>query len=149
MTTWSENGIRRSADGLGRLVTLAGDENERPFVGQLEGAADGVAAIELDDGLATRRRDPGGHRLGDDRRVFGARVVRGDDRDIGELTDRKTHGSPLAAIAITTGAEDDDETAVGDSLQRLEDGAETLRGVGVVDKDRGREIGDHRLEPSA
>ena len=35
-------------------MTLAGDENERPIVGQLEGTADGDTTIELDYGLDLR-----------------------------------------------------------------------------------------------
>ncbi len=92
------------------------------------------------NGSAPAARTPIGHRLGDFRRVFRARVVRGHDRNVSRLTDRKTHWPALALVTIASGAENDDQAPVGDPAQGLQNRAQAVGGVGVVDKHRERRI---------
>ena len=85
-----------------------------------------------------RRHGPG-HDLGDDRvGVLRARVVGGDDRDIGEPRGDLAHQRALAAVAVAAGAEDaEDAPAAVDQLARgAQDVLERVGGVGVVDEHR-------------
>ena len=78
--------------------------------------------------------DPG-EDLGDDRLgVLGARVVGGDDRQIGELRPDSAHLRPLVAIAITAGAEDGYHPARGQPPRRPQHVLQRVGGMGVVDK---------------
>src|SRR2546429_5447323 len=91
-------------DHLVGLVPLPREENRVPPPGsrQLEGAGDGMAAVDL-----TVMR-PGPHSdlyvVEDLLRALGARIVRRDDRDVREAHGHSAHRGALAAVAIADGA---------------------------------------------
>ena len=113
-------------------------------------------AVGLDLDVA----DGAGDDLVDDRlRILAARVVGGDDRDVGELGREPPHQRPLAAVAVAAGADDADHAAARCELARgAQDVLERARLVGVVDDHRERlPLVDrleapghaaHRLEPA-
>ena len=55
---------------------------------------------------------PGGDFGDDRRRLLGARVVGGDDGEVGELAAGPAHLRPLVAVAVAAGAEDRDQPAL-------------------------------------
>ena len=75
--------------------------------------------------------------LGDDRvRVLGARVVGGDDADVGQLGPDAAHQRALLAVAVAAAAEDADQPAAGDDARRAQDVLERVGRVRVVDEHR-------------
>ncbi len=86
----------------------------------------------------------------DRRRVLRARVVVGDDDDVGRPGRRLAHPGPLVAVPVATGTEDDDEGPPC-APQRPEGGGDGVRGVGVVDDDERLAVGArprHALHPA-
>src|SRR5262249_57246844 len=60
--------------------------------------------------------------LVDDRpRILAARVVRGDDRDVGELGRDPAHHRALLSVAVAAAAEDADQAARGQLARGRED----------------------------
>ena len=55
----------------------------------------------------------------DRRRILGARVVGGDDRQVGVARRDLAHERPLAAIAIAAAAEHDDQPPPGATSGRI------------------------------
>ena len=68
-------------------------------------------------------------------RVLGARVVVGDDEDVGEPGRDLGHHRALARVAVAAGAEHDDHPAVGQRPQGPDRGGHGVGLVGVVDDD--------------
>ena len=121
------------ADDLVRLVALAGQEHGVPGRGGVQGAVDGPPPVHDLDRLAPR--DARGH-LGDDlRRVLGARVVRGDDGEVGVAGHGRAHRGTLGRVPVSAGAEDHDQAARHQRPHGAEDLIEGVRGVGEVDHD--------------
>src|SRR4051812_2846601 len=116
---------------LALLVALAGDDDDVARLRDAHGALDRGAAVELDvDARAAALED-----LGDDRaRVLVARVVRGDDHDVGVVARDCAHERPLRAVAVAAGAEDDDHAAGGERARGAQHVVERVRRVGVVDE---------------
>src|ERR1051326_7843351 len=93
------------ADDLIVLVAFARDENQVAGARLSKSKGDGGAAVGLDMDL---RRDGGiggfvhaGPYLGDNGiRVFVARIVRGDDGDLGLCRRQMSHDRALAAITV-------------------------------------------------
>src|SRR6266487_4284722 len=98
------------------LGALAGDDDDIAFACELDGPRDRPAAVGLDlcPGIGT------GDDLADDReRVFAARIVRRDDRDVGELRREPPHQRPLAAVAIAARADHADDPAAARELAEI------------------------------
>ena len=77
-----------------------------------------------------------GDDLADDRvRLLAARVVRGHDREVGELRGDPAHQRPLATIAVAAAAEDADQPVLREVASRAQDVLERVGRVGVVDED--------------
>ena len=66
---------------LALLVALAGDHDHVAFAGLADSAGDRLAPVRLDLGTVGALEDLGDDRLG----LLAARIVGGDDRDVGEL----------------------------------------------------------------
>ena len=97
---------------LALLVALAGDHDGVAGLG----AAPSASAIAARRSTSTSTSAPAlaipATIFGDDRlRVLGARVVGGDDRQVGELGPGPAHQRPLVAVAVAAGAEDRDQPA--------------------------------------
>ena len=89
-----------------------------------------------------------GDDFGDDRlRVLGARVVGGDDGEVGELRPGPPHLRPLVAVAVAAGAEDRDHPPRGQPPRRPQHVLQRVRRVRVVDQDREPLPLVDRLEP--
>ena len=70
--------------------------------------------------------------------VLGARVVGGHDHDVGELGCDLPHQRALSPVAVSPGAEDDDDAPAPEPARRAEHRRERVRRVRVVDDDRER-----------
>src|SRR5580658_1353417 len=88
-------GVLGETDDLIVLVALARDEDRVPSAGRSNGEIDRDPAVELHDGLATLRTQPRGGSRRDDGRIFGARVVVGQDRDVGTPRHGASHRRSL------------------------------------------------------
>src|SRR5690606_806339 len=75
----------------------------------------------------------GGHLVADARGILGARIVVGDDDEIGAVGRGGAHEGAFGAVAVAAGAEDGDDPAGGGLPERVEDGGDRLGLVGVVD----------------
>ena len=101
-------------------------------------SARSTTATHVGDAARRRRlagRDAALDLVDDRRRVLAARVVRGDDHDVAQPRRHHAHQRPLGAIAIAAAAEDGDEPPAGERPRRLEQVAQRVVGVGVVDDD--------------
>src|SRR4051794_37448517 len=93
-----------AGDLLPLLVPLARDDDDVPRPGQLERPSDRPPPIELDLYFTVSSYE----NLVDDRlRLLAPRVVRGDDRHIGQRRGDMAHLRALAAVAVAAAAEDD------------------------------------------
>src|SRR2546425_12211693 len=72
------------------------------------------------------------HVVEDPLRILGARIVRRDDRDVRESHGHGAHRGPLAAVAIASRTEHDNQPALGEGAQRLECPREGLWRVGII-----------------
>ena len=150
-----------AADDLAGLVALAGDAEHvaRPEHGDRRGGSPRARSpISIASGRA------GEDRRADRRRILRARIVVGDDDDVGMLGRGLAHQRPLAGVAVAAGAEDDDEPARGHRPERREHARQRVGLVGVVDEDqravrlapdefqppgRALELGERRRTPSS
>ena len=91
---------------------------------------------------------PGADLVDDRLRVLGARVVGGDDGDVGEPVGDLAHQRALVAVAVAAAAEDADQPSPGgrDLARGSEHVLERVGRVGVVDEDRERLALVDRLE---
>ncbi len=138
-------GARVGGDDLVILVALAGDDDDvaRHRLGHRR--ADGDPPVGIDEErVGHRRQDHVDDRLW----VLGARVVRGDHRQVGQLGHGSAHDRPLGRIAVTAAAEHADQPAAGERAQRAEDVAQRIGRVGVVDQDVEAGAVDHPLDPT-
>ena len=96
-----------------------------------------ACATSRSDARRARRRDALLDRLGDRRRVLGARVVARHDRDVGARADGLAHRAALRRIAIAAAAEDaEDALALASAAaNRIEHARERVGRVRVVDED--------------
>ena len=110
-----------------------------------------IAGAQLRHGGADRRapvadldrtRAGGEDRPADRGRVLAARVVVGDEYEVGARGGDLAHHRPLAGITVAAAAEHHHEAAVGVRPQRVQDLRQRVRLVGVVDEDR-RAAGMH------
>src|SRR3954467_3509857 len=105
-----ERDLAPARELLALLVALAGDDDDVALVRDGDRAPDRLAAVEHDLGIRPGARDD----LRDDPLgVLGARVVGGDDRQVGELGRDAAHERALAAVAAPARAEDADDSAFG------------------------------------
>src|SRR5439155_26544083 len=114
-------------DFLIRFMPFARDQHDIARLRQFEDARYGLAPIRLDlDArptildLGSRIPDPGKNFLNDRRGLFTARVIGGDDGDVGELGRDPPHHRPLRAVAVRPTAEDDPPPAAREPPPRLE-----------------------------
>ena len=84
-----------------------------------------------------RARAGGEHGGADRRRVLAARIVVGDDRDVGERARDRAHQRPLAAIAVAAGAEHHVQPPVVCGRSARQQPLQRVGRVRVVDIDRG------------
>ena len=131
-SSWSENGKVYVADRLAFLVALAGDDQRVAGVKGRNRLADRLVAVADLDGAGRGGED----RLADFGRYFGARIVVGDDDEVGEPGGDLAHDRALAAVAVAAAAEDDDDAAGGEGPDRGEHVFQRVRLVRVVDIDR-------------
>ena len=83
-------------------------------------------------------------------RILAARIVVGDDDQVGEPRRDRAHLGALADVAVAAGAEHDDQPAPGMRPQRLDRRFDRVGRVRIIDIDRRAGAGDHRpLEPAA
>ena len=81
--------------------------------------------------------------------LLAARIVVGDDHDVGLLGRDRAHDRPLAAVAVAAAAEHADEPARGEGAQRVEHMRQRVGLVGVVDDARAPPLtSPTRLEPA-
>src|ERR1700674_4508589 len=142
------------ADDLLALVSLAGHQHRPAGSGGGERGADRLATVGHQPvaGVAARLHSllDRGH---DRQRVLAARVVGGDDRQVGQLAGGPPHRRALARIAFAAAAEHHrhlDRTgpiAAGDLAHRLESGGQRRPGMGIVDVHRERLGAGHPLPP--
>ena len=85
-----------------------------------------------------RRRRPADDLVDDRARVLAARVVGGDDRDVGEVARDPAHHRPLLAVAVAAAAEDADDAPGVELARGREHVLERVGRVRVVDDDRER-----------
>src|SRR6185437_5060467 len=115
---------------LALFVALAGDHDHVAFAGFADSAGDRLAPVRLDLGTVSALEDLGDDRFG----LLAARIVGGDDRDVGELGRDPAHQRALAAVAVAAAAEDADHAALRQVARRAEDVLERIGRVGVVDE---------------
>ena len=137
------------ADDLASLMALAGDD-EHVARAQLCDAGAIAAARSRDfgdlrpaPGVLRARQDCGADRGG----LLAARIVVGDDDEIGAARGDFAHQRPLALVAVAAAAEDDDQPALGQRTQRREDLFQRVGLVGVIDEDRRAVAGADEFEP--
>ena len=96
------------AYGLAGLVPFAGDQQHVAWRKVGNGLRDRFAAIA---DLAGARRGSD-DRAADRRRILAARIVIGNDDDVGLFRGDRAHQRTLAGIAIAAGAEHHDEATL-------------------------------------
>ena len=130
-------GVRDAGDLLAGLVALAGDQHGVAGPGARDGGGDRLGPVaDLAHLAALGRRhrvDAGEHRCADRRRVLGARVVVGDDQQVGAACGDLAHVRPLAAVAVAAAAQHDDQPSRGERTQRAQGTVDGGRLVAVVD----------------
>src|SRR3954469_7073892 len=117
------------------LVALAGDDHDVARLGDRHRTLDRGPAVDLDvDAGAAALED----RRDDRVRVLAARVVGGDDHDVGVVAGHRAHERALRTVAVGAGAEGDDDAAGRQRPRGAQHVVERVRRVGVVDEDRER-----------
>src|SRR5215218_2917826 len=119
---------------LALLVALARDDDDVARPGERDGALDRGVAVDDRLGGATVL-DPGEDLVDDRRRVLGARVVRRDDRLVGQARGDLAHLRALAAVAVAAAAEDAEQAAGRQRARRREHVLQRVGRVRVVDED--------------
>src|SRR5579859_6340110 len=118
------------------LVTFSGEQHRITGSRHGKGARDARAAVHhagkalplARAGLNSSRRDLTQNGF----RVFFARVLIGDDREVGQPRGSGAHVGPLYPVAVARRPEDGDQPPTGDGTQDFKDFGQTLRCVGVV-----------------
>ena len=83
-------------------------------------------------------------------RILAARIVVGDDDQVGQPRRHRAHLGALADVAVAAGAEHDDQPVARMRPQRLDRRLDRIGRMGIIDIDRRAGAGDHRaLEPAA
>ena len=104
-TSASSNGSTRSPMIWPGLVALAGDQDDVAGAGDADRFGDRFApAADLG-----RARRAGHDRGADRRRILAARIVVGDDHQVGHARRDRAHLRPLALVAVAAGAEHGDQ----------------------------------------
>ena len=135
-STRSSNGRTSPAAALPGFVAFAGDQHHVARAGPRHRVPDRRAAVGDLDHLRRLRRPaagPGQDLAADRRGILAARVVVGDDDQIGQLGGDPAHRRPLAGVALATGAEHHRQPAVRPQ-QGGQHRAQRARLVGVVDQ---------------
>ncbi len=124
------------AHDLGRLVALAGQDDDVAGLRRLQGQGDGGPAVGLDD----ERLGPahaGPDLLGDGRGVLAAGVVGGEDGEVGHPGGDLAHQRALGPVPVATAAEDDQHPpGPGHAAGAGQGLLQGVGGVGVVDQHR-------------
>ena len=68
-------------------------------------------------------------------RIFGARIVRGDDDEVAQPGGDRSHQRPLRAIAIAAAAEHRNHSLLSQRPRRLQQVFQRIVGMRVVDHD--------------
>src|SRR5439155_849397 len=118
-----------AGDLLTLLVSLPRDENNVTVARRPERAHQRPAAVELDVEIETV--DDIGRNCGG---ILAARVVRGDECDVGELRDDLSHQRTFVAVTVAARAEHADHPAAAELTRGLERRLERAGRVGVIDK---------------
>ena len=119
-------------DNLAGFMTFAGNHQQIHRFQQGQRSADSLAPVADFDAVGA-----GGHDLGTDRcRVFAARVVVGDNGDVGGRLGDLAHHRPLAGVAVAATAKHNHQPTIGVRAHGGQDGFERVRGMGIVDEHR-------------
>ena len=133
------------ADDLARLMALAGDAQHVARLQHADGRFDGVAPVAD----LQRLRGPVHHFGADLRRVFAARIVVGDDDDVGLPRRCLPHQRALARIAVAASTEHGDQPALGEGPQRRQRRVQRIGLVCVIDEDQRPVVGlADQLQPA-
>ena len=120
-------------------MALAGHQHHVVGAGHADRLGDRARAVAQDDRAGAVGE--AGDDVGDDRvAILAARIVVGDDRDIGAALGDRRHLRALAAVALAAAAEHADQLAGGKRTQRAQRLFQRVRGVRVVD--------DHQRQPA-
>src|SRR3990172_1141122 len=115
-------------------MPFSGDQNDVAWTGHLDGAKDGRFPVGFDDSLAG-----GGESLknlpDDLLGVFAARIVARHYDAVGKPFDHFGHLRPLRRFPIPSAPKDRDDPASLQFGQSLEDAAQSVVGMGIVDED--------------
>ena len=101
-----------------------------------DGLADGGAPVADLEHLGRSPRRPGEEAARIARRVLGARVVVGDDQDVGQARRDLAHHRALAGVAVAARAEHDEQPPAVSGRRAAQRGRDRVGLVGVVDDDR-------------
>ena len=113
-------GVHRAVDLLAGLVALARDQHDVAGLRQPERHRDGLATVaDLHHPLAADPLGTQQHGPTDLGGVLAARVVVGDDEDVGQAGRDLAHDLALARVAVAAGAEHDDQLAARSAAQCL------------------------------
>src|SRR5207248_6630886 len=129
--------LRVVTDDLVHLVTFAGAQHEIAGPGQLDRLLDGRAAIRYRQQtlfcvFPGVRGDAALNLQEDPIRIFAARIVGGDHDEIAETASHGAHQRTLRAVAVPAAAEDRDQPAARERPRRLEQIAQGIVGMCVV-----------------
>ena len=121
------------SDDLIGFVAFAGDQNAvaRLCLGECE--FDGPVSVGFDMKIRVAMRKTGDDFFDDAPRFFGARVVAGDDGEVGARRCFAKQRS-FVTITITAGSEDAEDSASGECRQAVDDSLQSVVGVSVVDE---------------
>ena len=127
-------------------MPLAGEKDDVALPGHPDGFGDRFsAAADLDRVRGARENlaaDLGG--------ILAARIVVGDDNDIGKARGHGAHFRPLALVTVAAGAEDGDQTFADVRAERCDRRHKRVCGMRVINVDRrSRAADDRALQPSA
>ena len=132
-------------------MPLAGNQHDIAVTRAGDGLLDGFGAVDhcahvgraVGGGFA--RRDAAADLFDDGRGIFAARIVRRDHHDVAQARRHHAHQRTLRAVAIAATPKDGDEAASRERPRRLEQVAQGVVGVGVVDDHRDAIVGrrDH------
>ena len=135
------------ANDLDGLVTFAGDQDAVTRLGEQERASDRAAPVGFDVEFGVAGREAGEDVLNDLSRRFRSRVVTGDDGRVG-VRSRLGQERSLRAVAVAAGSKEADDFARRERLEIVDDAAEGIVCVSVIDENAKRLSGVDSLKPT-
>src|SRR5690606_36084641 len=120
--------ILLSRDLLSMFMALPGDDQRVAGLKHPHCPANGFAPIAYFNCIRYRGHDFGANF----RRLLGARIIVGDDGDIGQTPRDLAHDRALATIAIAAAAEHNNDTTGGEGTNRLKHILQSLRLLRII-----------------